>query len=225
MMKTIVICTGLMASMTFAQTPLDVPNIAPRLGTQAVFVSPSGEVFRAALSEAYPVGQWFSQADTDKDGALSRDEFIADAKRFFDVVDQDAKGIITSLDNSRYEAELAPEITGFSPMVSRNNPRAKPSDSVRPDGGPMAYSQGIQGAAQFGLINEPQPIRAADANLDFRVTLDEWLKTSGQRFSLLDLNKDGKILLDELPKTPLQLALEARGNSNSPPKARRKGWF
>lgn len=171
-----------------------------------MFFSPSGEVFKSPLSEPYPVALWFAGADTDKDGALSREEFLADALRFFAIVDADGNGSLSSQENSRYEQELAPEILGFSPLVSQ--PRARPSGA---DGAASrGYQARIQGAAQFSLINEPQPIRAADRNFDFRITEEEWIKATEARFALLDRDGDGRLTLAELPKTPLQLGLEQR---------------
>ena len=65
-----------------------------------------------------------------------------------------------------------------------------------------------QGASQYGLIDEPQPIRGADANLDFRVSDEEWVNASQQRFAILDRNGDNAITPDEMLKTPFQLATE-----------------
>ncbi|MEI9891976.1 MAG: EF-hand domain-containing protein, partial [Caulobacteraceae bacterium] len=49
----------------------------------SLFVSPAGEPFRAGPGEPYPVAVWFRLADADGDGKLTRDEFVADAARFF----------------------------------------------------------------------------------------------------------------------------------------------
>ena len=46
-----------------------------------LFISPMGEPFRGPD----PVRQWFDGADANKDGALTADEFVADAMRFFAV--------------------------------------------------------------------------------------------------------------------------------------------
>lgn len=216
-----------MAGTTWAQ--IAPPPKAPtteeavpsgRVAGQSVFFSPSGEVFKSPLSEAYPTALWFSGADTDQDGALSREEFLADALRFFAVVDVDGNKIISSQENSRYEQELAPEILGFSPLVKQPTYRKRENDKAT-EPWTQAYQARIQGAAQFSLINEPQPIRAADRNFDFRVTEDEWIKATTARFNLLDRNKDGKLTLDELPKTPLQIGLEARAAERA--KQQRKG--
>jgi hypothetical protein len=48
------------------------------------------------------------------------------------------------------------------------------------------------------LLGEPEPVRAADSNLDFRVTAAEWTAKAGQRFETLDLDHDGRLLFAEL---------------------------
>jgi hypothetical protein len=52
---------------------------------------------------------------------------------------------------------------------------------------------GSEGASRFSLINQPEPILAADTNVDGRVTLDEWMKATNHRFEVLDKAKTGKL--------------------------------
>jgi hypothetical protein len=63
-------------------------------------------------------------------------------------------------------------------------------------------------AAPFGLLAEPEPVRAADADLDGRVTKAEFLAAADRRFKALDRRHDGKLTLDELPMTAWQAAAE-----------------
>jgi hypothetical protein len=63
------------------------------------------------------------------------------------------------------------------------------------------------GAAPFGLLEEAEPVRAADADLDGRVSKAEFLAAADRRFKLLDKNEDGKLTLDELPMTAAQVQL------------------
>ncbi|MBS0361325.1 MAG: hypothetical protein JSR98_08085 [Proteobacteria bacterium] len=66
-------------------------------------------------------------------------------------------------------------------------------------------------AAYYGLLNEAEPIRAADTNVDGRVTKAEFLAAADRRFKLLDKRGDGKLTLDELPETPAQMATAKNG--------------
>jgi len=188
-----------------------------------IFFSPSGQPFRAEAGQPYPVAAWFKAADTDHDGKISHDEFVADATRFFDELDINHDGYINSPENSRYENEIAPEIQRTDPRIRQPaNFVAKPDADMDPsasedqggDGQSDKYIKQIIGASQYALIDEPQPVRAADANFDFRVSKAEWLAATQQRFSILDRNQDGFITLDELPHTPAQLAIESPGRDS-----------
>lgn len=62
----------------------------------------------------------------------------------------------------------------------------------------------LVGAAAYGLLAEAEPVRAADTDLDGRITRAEFLAAADRRFNLLDKRKDGKLTLDELPTTAMQ---------------------
>ena len=55
-------------------------------GREQVFIAPSGEPFRVAGDAPYPVAQWFSGADKNGDGKVSRNEWLKDCP-CFDVRD------------------------------------------------------------------------------------------------------------------------------------------
>ncbi|MDB5463316.1 MAG: hypothetical protein JWP23_1705 [Phenylobacterium sp.] len=63
-----------------------------------------------------------------------------------------------------------------------------------------APAAGREGAARYSLINEPEPISAADANLDGKVTLAEWMAITDRRFARLDHDKSGRLTRDSLLK-------------------------
>ena len=163
-------------------------------------------------------------ADTNHDGKISHDEFVADAMRFFDMLDVNHDGYINSPENTRYETQIAPEIQRVDPRIQQpknithNDDDAATQDM--PNGG--RYLKQIVGASQYGLIDEPQPIRGADANFDFRVSKAEWLTATNQRFAILDRNGDGYITPDELPRTPAQLAQESGKNDRKYEHRRKK---
>lgn len=191
-----------------------------------VFVSPSGQPFRAKPGEPYPLAAWFAQADKDHDGKISHDEFEADAVAFFRMLDRNHDNYISSPENTAYETQVAPEITEIDPRIDQPiNFHADADTETGVDKDPTLgkYQKSIQGASQYGLIDEPQPIRGADANYDFRISLDEWANATTQRFNVLDVNGDGFITLDELPKTPAQRALEAPKKGPGA-KKKRFGW-
>ena len=180
----------------------------PMRGPQ-LFISPAGEPFRAPPGAPYPVKAWFDGADANHDGAISRDEFVADALRFFAVVDVDKNGVIDGFEVSNYETRIAPEIIGgMAPGSMRRGPMGQGPGGD--DDAPRRRPQGtnvLQGASIYGLIAEPEPIMASDGDFDRRITKDEATRAAKTRFALLDTDKDGVLKLEELPKTPAQTGL------------------
>ena len=186
--------------------PAHKPPPAPTL-----FISPSGQPFRAAADEPYPVAKWFAQANTAHDGKLTRAEFRADAEAFFHVLDENHDGIIDGFEVNDYEQTVVPEIMGAysgGPTSGGRGGRGRgggPGSNGRP-GAPSAGANAVlQGAAVYGLLNEPEPVTAADTRLDGRITLAEFLAAADRRFDKLDVKQQGYLTLDDLPKTPAQL--------------------
>jgi len=196
--------------------PADAP-ICARPGTAPVFLSPMGEPFRAAPGQPYPSAIWFAGADKNHDGFVSRDEMVADAMRFFDLIDRNHDGRLTPDEVGTYESVIAPETSIYS---------ARPDDYFdrprrRQDRGAMADSRdygGPMGAGRYAWLNVPEPVVAADQDVDRIVTRDEFATAAASAFTRLDLLNRGRIQLDSLPRTPAQLALE--GPCRTPKKGR-----
>jgi hypothetical protein len=143
-----------------------------------LFFSPAGEPFRPTPGGEPPLVRWFAGADANVDGSLSPEEFADDHARYFKVLDANGDGRVDGPEVDRYERTLAPEILS---AVDRGV--AGPASGARPagagrrgrggrgSGGPVGV--GRVGAARYSLINEPQPIRAADLDLDYRVSVEE----------------------------------------------------
>jgi hypothetical protein len=197
----------------------------PRLPN--VFLSPAGKPYRARPGESYPVDIWFAEADANHDGKLTLDEMRADAAAFFRTLDTNHDGVIDGFEVQTYEQTVAPEILprienlrpgeGFDPNLDladqRNTERPGPSGQGR--GGfqmrqPRAVKgeTGAQGAAVYSLINQPEPVAAADADFDGKITLAEFEAAADRHFEILDTKQQGYLTLKDLPKTPIQLAIE-----------------
>ncbi len=164
-----------------------------------LFISPSGQPFRAPAGQPYPSAAWFAAADRDHDGRLTRDELRADAEAWFKVIDVNGDGEVSMPEVTHWEEVLVPEIT-----------RATFGGYGGGRGGALGRNEvdtRAQGAATYSLINEPHPIRGADADFSFSVSKAEWRAAADRRFDLLDDKdgvKDGVILLADLPHTPAQ---------------------
>ena len=192
-----------------------------------VFISPSGEPFRAGPQAPYPSAAWFRGADLDGDGRLTPAEFTADAERAFHRFDRDGDGVIDGFEITAYEETTAPEILprvgrlaageGMDPaLFSGRGGRAGRSGARREGGAPPRPARSragditLTGAEPYAMLAEPEPLRAADADLDGRVTLAEWRARTKRRFALLDEKGAGALTLDALPKTTVQQMLERR---------------
>jgi len=177
-----------------------------------LFISPAGQPFRAPAGAAYPVQLWFDGADANHDGGLTREEFAADAARFFVALDADHDGVIDGFEVSTYEKTIVPEILlgagfgGASGGGRRGGPDGggPPGGGGRPGGKGGPPGGGLQGAAPYSLLAEPQPVMGADADFNRRISREEALKAAKARFALLDLDRDGVLHLADLPSTPVQ---------------------
>jgi len=183
-----------------------------------LFISPCGEPFTAPHSDPYPIVKWFKQADANGDGKLDIDEMRADATRFFKVLDRNGDGYIDSLEVAFYEYRMVPQIlhpaaleTGIVRVLMQRG-----VDSIDPGGASPGqenvYKDHLdpnQGAVPFSLFHEPEPVRSADRNFDYRITLKEFQDHSDRHFHTLDVNNKGFLTLADLPKTAVEKDVKA----------------
>jgi len=204
--------------------PPDAP-VCARPGTQPIFLSPMGEPFRGQPGQPYPSAAWFAGADKDHDGFVSHDEFVADALRFFETLDTNHDGKLTPDEVGHYEAVIAPETSIYSAHSDdfiynrsrREQDRGAMADS-RDYGGPM-------GAGRYAWLNVPEPVAAADADVDRVVTRDEFATAAASTFNRLDVLNRGKLRLSDLPHTPQQIAIEGPCRPPKKRKGRDQEWF
>ncbi|HWE47895.1 MAG TPA: hypothetical protein VG407_17890 [Caulobacteraceae bacterium] len=221
---------------TADNTPDVAPDTTPTPRRQQLFISPMGEPFRTEFGLAYPVQTWFDNADRGHKGYLTLDDFKADAERFFKTVDENGDGVIDGFEVGDYETKIAPEIlpqiqdrlAAQDVMTDKELARAGDRKRKVDQGGDVRKERGgkltdaMTGAAQYGLLAEPEPVRGSDGNLDFRITKDEWLGAARRRFEELDKKHDGRLTLQELPHTPMQQMLEDRAKREAKAAAKAK---
>jgi hypothetical protein len=203
-----------------------------------VFISPSGQPFRAPMSAPYPVVDWFRQANKKGDGQLTHAEFVADAAAFFDVLDRSHQGVLEPYDIEVYEHRIAPEVLGYrvnvtasaaerklwraqyAPNIPFGGPGSGMGDPGTPHGdydhenennegrGPPLEDESGLGAGPYSFFAAPEPITEADIDLRGFVKKANFLQLADRHFSELDSGARGFLTLDKLPKTKVQALLE-----------------
>jgi hypothetical protein len=114
------------------------------------FISPMGEPFRQRVEHDDPLADWFNQADRNHDGYLTADEMVADADRFFAILDTNHNGRIDPDEIDYYEREIAPEVGGEPaacadrPLTPRRVPTCRASTPITP---PTNMQRGSRAAA------------------------------------------------------------------------------
>jgi len=91
---------------------------------------------------------------------------------------------------------------GGGGMGGRGGPRGG-GEGPR-SGGPRGGGAATSILAMAGLLNVPEPVKAADVDVNQRITPEEWSRAGDRWFQLLDTDKDGVLTLAELPQTQLQ---------------------
>jgi hypothetical protein len=184
-----------------------------------LFLSPMGEPFRSAGTNADGTARWFAGADSDGDGLLSPAEMRRDAARFFALLDSDADGEIEPAEIARYENEIVPEVqvglqmrgAGFGDWRGPGSRRRRV----------LVYEEGIEGAGRYAFLNIPQPVIAADLDMNRGVAAAEFERAADQRFALLDSDRDGRLARTELPPLPQPRARRNR-NDEEPVRVMRR---
>ena len=89
---------------------VDGPGGPPRHASRAsgLFISPMGEPFHSDAAGDRGDAVWFRGADLDGDGALTADEMIEDATRFFHILDRNRDGGIDPDEVAYYENVMLP---------------------------------------------------------------------------------------------------------------------
>jgi Ca2+-binding EF-hand superfamily protein len=143
--------------------------------------SPNGEVLnggplgRPTCEEALTA--WFNRIDSNRDGRIGLEEFLADGRKQFAIMDIDHDGLITPSELDRYRAayKTADDERSTGNTDRRRDPaRNSITDSSQPD-----------------------PVMASDVRLRNQVSLQDYLAHADKVFATMDRKRDGFITRDE----------------------------
>ena len=232
-----------------AQTPRPHAGHAPERGRGQLFISPMGEPFRASRKPGAAQSVWFAGADADGDGRITLAEFQQDAARVFAMLDRGKDGEIDPADIAYYENVLVPEIrvtsggrgarseAGERGLGGHGRSGDGPRGSGRSGGGRNGGGRSGQfdngdakqnaavvhdriGAARYGFFDLPEPVVAADANLNRGIDPAEFAKAAATRFAALDRNHDGALTRGELPRAGGETWRNGADEPTAPPPER-----
>lgn len=131
---------------------------------------------RAGLKAGELGQRMLRRFDTNKDGRVTKDEFLAEVKRNFAEMDLNNDGRIT-------DDDLPPMMRGRG--VLSGGPGMGGPGMAGPGMGMGAPGRGGMGPMAF--------LRDADANKDGVITLDEAVAAAEKRFATMDRSKDGVV--------------------------------
>ena len=157
--------------------------------------SPNGEPLnggtlgRPTCQEA--LSKWFDRVDTTHAGTISSNEFLTDTRLQFQRMDIDHNGYLVSEEIERFRQPYRQQTAAEQPV---QKPKNDASQGKRSHGGRNGGNHEEEDAGD----NTADPVMSADANLDFKVTLDEFMAYAQKQFFALDSNHIGTITKEEV---------------------------
>jgi len=162
---------------------------------------------------------FFDALDANENGYLDGPEIAFYESRVVpDILGPGAVGLAAprSLPGHQGAQLYLAQLSGPGPLQQPEGGHPGEPDTLGPKGPPPSLGatrpqrRQLVGAAAYGFFGEAEPLTATDTNLDGRISKAEFLAAADRRFAILDKRHDGKLTLDELPKTPSQIELERR---------------
>ena len=167
-----------------------------------VVYSPNGEPLSGGamgrLSCVEAIAAWFDRVDANHDGIVDLNELLADARVQFARMDLDNDGAI-------YPSELLTFRSTYQGPARRTNNVGVPDSPAEVNAGEMARLKAMGYAAGIVTADDPykkkyeavadvsDPVMSADTNLDFKVTLDEFVAQAKDLYKRIDADHDGKV--------------------------------
>ena len=147
---------------------------------------------------------WFDRTDTDRDGSVDRDEYIADARRQFAVMDLDKDGMVTPAELAQYRAPYEVDAATSTPETAEASKQSEQGSGTGSHRQRHRTAEHGSGGGGGGSNDRPDPVMSADVNLRYQVSLADFLAYAERRFAEMDGNGDGRLskaeVLQSCPK-------------------------
>lgn len=219
----LLLATG--TSTLAAKADLPLPA-CPEPYKQPLFLSPIGEPFRAKGDDDDPVRRWFDQVDRDRDGRVTLAETLADADRYFALLDKDHDGELLPEEVHAYEYDV-PEIRLYQrrpePTIAEREAADRQKRPPKPKKGAGPSFEGVMGAGRYAFLNIPNPIASADSDFNRAVDPKEFRAAAAERFRDIDKDQQKALTFAALPKTPAQQLANAACLRRIKDRAKTKG--
>ena len=175
----------------------------PRAKSLETIYSPNGEPLNGgplghpACRDA--IAGWFTRVDVNRDGMVDLDEFLADTRHQFAAMDLAKDGEITAAELSTYRAPYEATLS-LGPQDDFGAPTTATTRRSRRQRG---NSMGISRPGRKGDVpsDAADPVMSADVNLNFRVTLSDFVTYKTKEFTQMDVKHTGRLTLDEVQQS------------------------
>jgi Ca2+-binding EF-hand superfamily protein len=132
------------------------------------------------------MGTWFDRVDTNHDGFIEMDEFLADAQRQFNAMDLNHDGVITPPELAQYRLPYGPA-PAFAP-IGEAMPQ-KPADD--------SDSRSKSGRGDIGN-DTADPVMLADLRQRNEISLNDFTTYARRHFAELDRGHTGQLTKSEV---------------------------
>ena len=196
------------------------PSVVFSLNGEPLTGGPLGQM---ACTEA--LARWFERVNANHDSGIDRRELLDDAKTQFARMDLDHDGFITADELTIFREAYRPSAAAQRARTDETRPESerKGGGEQHPQhqhhgpggggggpgpGGPGGGNRGPGGGSSAKTLAAgiSDPVMSADKNLDFKVSLAEFLAQAEENFARLDTDHNGRLSWNEIeaqgcPKT------------------------
>lgn len=170
-----------------AHQPLYSPDGEPLNG---------GPLGQPACKDA--LSRWFDRVDANHDAAISLPEFLADADTQFHRMDIDNNGYIVSEELERFRRPYRQAVAEQTGEDNGAKTSGQPETKAGKHGRGGRHGGGERDSSPELPADVADPVMSADANMDFKVTPQEFMQHAREVFADMNTSHSGALTRDEV---------------------------